>query len=154
MRLPGLGGDHPAVADSFTLVPGSAALGDFKTDMFVTGDAAVLDQAGGDQDLYAVADGPDPLPRLVEFADQAKEVFVMAEVLGRAAADEQNGVKIGGGGGGDGERRIAAVAGTFDISVPAGSKSCITRWRRRTKGAAMTAASPASWKRWSAYRVS
>lgn len=118
--LPGLGGDDAVVADGLARVPGAAGMLHFEADVLIAGDAAVRDEAGGDEDLDAVADGEHPLAGGVEGLDEIEEGGVVAEVLGRASADEEDGIEAIGAGLGDGEIGGEAVAWAFDVGIPAG----------------------------------
>ena len=91
MRLPGLGGDDAAIANRLIGVPCGSRELHFEADVFVAGDALAFGEAGGGEDLDAVADGEDPLALAVEGAGEFEKLRVVAKVLGRAAAEEKDG---------------------------------------------------------------
>ena len=117
--LPGLAGDEAAVADGLLVYEGSSGLLGFEADVFVAGDAFAVGSAGGGEDLDAVADGEDPLLLGVEFADDLEEALVVAEVLGGAAAEDEDGVVVGYIDLVEGDVGGEAVAGALDVGVPA-----------------------------------
>ena len=66
MTLPCLCGDEVSVHDALFINPLGAGLFDLEADVAVAGQLAAPGDAGGEQDLYAVADGEDPFALLVE----------------------------------------------------------------------------------------
>src|SRR6185437_8947373 len=80
---------------------------------------SAFEQIGGGKDLDAVADGEDPFAEAREFLGERDQFFVVAQVFGGSAAHDQDGVEILGAGFGDGEVGGTAVAGLFDVGIPA-----------------------------------
>ena len=87
--------------------------------MFVARYGAALGETGGGEHLNAVADGEDAFVLSREFAHQGKQAGVVAQVLRSASAQNQDSGKIARRDGRDGDIGFDAVAGTFDVSLPA-----------------------------------
>ena len=66
MTFPSLCGDEIAVHHALLVDPLGAGLFDLEADVAVAGQLAAPGEAGGDQDLYAVAYGEDPFALLVK----------------------------------------------------------------------------------------
>ena len=58
------------------------------------GDADAAVNAGGDRDPAAVADGGDEFAGVVEVADELEDVRVAAELVGHAAAGDDDAVEV------------------------------------------------------------
>ena len=119
MGLPGLAGDDAAVADGLLVYKSSSSNLRVEADVFVAGDAFAFGQAGGGEDLDPVADGEDPLLLRVEFADDLEQALIVAEVLGGAAAEDEDGVVVADVDVVEGEVGCQTIAGALDVGVPA-----------------------------------
>ena len=119
MRLPGLAGDDAAIANGLLVYKRSTGQLCVEPDVFVAGDTFALGDAGSRENLNAVADGEDPLLLRVEFADDLEEAPVVAEVLWRAAAEDEDGVEVSHVDLVDCEVGGKTVAGAFDVGIPA-----------------------------------
>ena len=86
MRLPGLCCNQPAIANGLFGPVRSTGLYYFRANVFIAGHALPGDKIGGDQYLYAVANGKQPLSRLRELTGDVEKSGVIAKILGRAAA--------------------------------------------------------------------
>ena len=120
MTFPSLCGDEIAVHHALLVDPLGAGLFDLEADVAVAGQLAAPGDAGGDQDLYAVADGEDPFALLVKIPDELQQLAIVPEKLRRAASNQQHGVVAGG-------LRLAKcdvgfdqVTGALDVSIPTG----------------------------------
>ena len=120
MTFPSLCGDEIAVHHALLVDPLGAGLFDLEADVAVAGQLAAPGDAGGDQDLYAVADGEDPFALLVKIPDELQQLGVVPEKLRGAATDQQHGVVTGGLRLAKRDVGLDQVTGALDVSIPTG----------------------------------
>jgi hypothetical protein len=90
---------------------------DFEADVFIAGNALAFVEAGGGKHMDAMADGEDPFLLRLDFADNFEQGSIVAEILGSAPAQKEDGVIIT-----DiylVERKVGldTVAETFDLGI-------------------------------------
>ena len=118
MRLPRLARDYSSVANRLLVHKCSSCLLGLKANVFVAGDSLATRKACRGQHLDTMADGKDPFLLGVKFADNFEQAPIVAEVLRRPAAENQDGViithiylvkrEVG----------LQTVAWTFDVGIP------------------------------------
>ena len=117
--MPGLAGDDAAVANGLLVNEYTSGLLRFEADVFKAGHALASDEVSGSEYLGAMADSEDPLLLRVELPNKIKQTPIIAEVLRRAAAQNQDGIValhlhlV--------EREVGrqTVARTLDVGIPA-----------------------------------
>ena len=77
-------------------------------------------EPGGGQHLYAMADGEDPLAGAVEGTQDVEQRLVVAQILGRAPAQQEDRVVVLDANLFEGEIGFETIAAAFDVGVPAG----------------------------------
>jgi hypothetical protein len=118
VRLPGLASDYAAIANGLLVDECTSGLLGLKADVFIAGDALAFGESGGGEDLDAVADGEDPFLLRVEFANHIEQAAIIAEVLGSAATQNEDGIVVIYIDLVEREVRLETVAGTLDIGIP------------------------------------
>lgn len=98
----------------------SAGLLDLVADVDVTGDRSALHEPGGDEHLNAVTDREDAFAGGIELAHDFEHPKVVAEVFGRASAENQHGLVVPHVHIGECQMGLDAVSRAFDVGVPAG----------------------------------
>jgi len=122
MRLPGLAGDHSAIAYGLLVDKCSSSLLRFESDVFIAGNALAFREARGGEYLDAMADGEDPFLLHVEFADNVQQAPIIAKILRSAAAQNQDGIIITHIYLVEREIGIQTVTGALDVRIPPGLK--------------------------------
>src|SRR3569833_1437506 len=87
--MPGAGADQVAIDDVIAVDVFRAALLDVELALGDGGQRAALDDTGGGEDLDAVADHGDGLVLFEEVTGDAEEVFVVAQILRRTSAGNE-----------------------------------------------------------------
>jgi hypothetical protein len=118
VRLPSLAGDYAAIMNGLLVYKCSSSLLRFEADVFIAGNALAFRDAGGGEYLDAMADSEDPFLLLVEFADNVEQAPIIAEVLGSAATQNEDGIIIAHIYLVEREVGLQTVAGTLDVGIP------------------------------------
>ena len=116
--MPGLAGDHAAITNGLPVYKCSSSLLRFEADVFIAGNALAFGEAGGGEYLNAMADGEDPFLLHIEFSDNVEQAPIIAEVLGSAAAQNEDGVIITHVYLVEREVGLQTVTGTLDVGIP------------------------------------
>src|SRR5260370_7334768 len=123
VRLPGLGGDQAPVAHSLLVDERGAGEFGFSAHVPVARHALAGGESGGGQHLYAVADGEDPLAGTVEAAEDLEQRIVVAQILGGAPAQQQDGLVVLDAHLVEANVGFEPIAPAFNIGIPTGLES-------------------------------
>ena len=118
--MPGAAADEVAIAHAAFVDERAAREGNIHGALGDGGDALTADDIGGGDDLNAMADAGDGLVRRKEVPRDGHEVLVVAEILGGAAAGDEQAEILFRLHVGESDVGRHVIAGAFARDVPAG----------------------------------
>ena len=119
VRLPGLPCNYAAVACDLFACKCATGLFQFESKMLIAREALALSETGCGKHLNAMTQCEDPFAGRVKLTNQLQQAFVVSQIFGRSAAENQDSIVIIGIHLIETNIGIKTISRTLDISVPA-----------------------------------